>query len=444
MLVQGDAKRRRRGAAQALFAPGTPTAAALDPVTNLPNRQRFIADYATTSGAQGDLCMVTMADAQHFNGILRALGHDYADDFVRAAANRIRANIPDAITLYHVSVLSIAFVLPREGEEIAAGLARCFSEPLDCAGIPIHTAAGIGLAAFSEDVPATLRAALTAAQDSRRWEQGWSRYNLQTDRAHLRGFMLLTDLPAALAAQDQLELAYQPKLDLRSGACCGAEALLRWHHPRFGAVSPGEFIPLVESTALIAPLTEWVLHRATAQAARWAALDQPLNMAVNISPVLLRDAGFVEGIIGEQRRCGLDPSRLELEFTEGMLTPNDPRTLGAIRTLRDAGMQVALDDFGTGFSNFSYLAYLPATILKIDQSFMRSLQAPASALLVRSIIQLAHELDYRVVAEGIEDEAVLTMLRGWGCDEGQGYHISRPLFAEPFEQWRHAAAAPHA
>ncbi len=381
--------------------------------------------------------MVTLADAKHFNEILRALGHDYSEDFVRAGVARIRWAVPPDVTLYHVSVLSIAFACDSQSEPWAADLVRSFSVPLLCGGIPILTRIGVGIVACHTGEPAALlRFALAAAQDSRRSTLGWSRYNRESDDAHRRSFTVLSDLPAALAAEDQLSLAYQPKINLDTGQCLGAEALLRWHHPTLGLIPPGEFIPLVEATALIGPLTDWVIDHALCQSSRWRDEGLSIKLAINVSPQNLSHPRFTERVISRLTHYQVDATDLELEFTEGSLASNDAAAISALRELRDLGMNVALDDFGTGFSNLSYITSLPANILKIDQSFIRRMTTDnRTEMLVRGIIKLAHQLSYRVIAEGIETAEAYELLSTWGCDIGQGYFISRPMDPKSFTDW---------
>jgi EAL domain-containing protein (putative c-di-GMP-specific phosphodiesterase class I) len=245
--------------------------------------------------------------------------------------------------------------------------------------------------------------------------------------------LLLSQFPQALAAKDQLSLAFQPKYNFATGKVTGAEALLRWTHPTLGAVSPGEFIPLVETTDYIQPLTDWVLAQAAAEAARWLANGLHLTMAVNVSPHNLSHSGFAAHACGMLNRHGAAPADFEFEFTEGALAANNAKVLAELRQLRGVGIRIALDDFGTGFSNFSYITHLPADIIKIDQSFIRRIGSDErSDAVVIALIGLAHRLGYSVVAEGIETAEIYQLLAGWGCDEGQGYYMSRPLDAGAF------------
>lgn len=400
----------------------------LDTVTLLPNRQQFVADYAAESRAGWHVVLATLTEANHFNALLRALGHEYSEEFLRAGAARLRAVMPAGAELYHVSILSFAMMVPDDPLVVAQALLASWAAPLECNGIPIITRLAVGIAVCDgAGAAGPLRNALTAAQDSRRGGDGWARYNSATDDAHRRRFMLLTDLPAALKSTGQLYLQYQPKFDLAARRVCGAEALLRWRHPALGEVSPGEFVPVAESTALIHGLTAWVLREAVSQAARWQAAGHRLAMAINVSPNNLSQSGFAAEALAVLARAGVDPGAIEFEFTEG--TPgSDTRVMRAeLQSLRDAGAHVALDDFGTGFANLNYIAQLPADILKIDRSFVRALTGQGrAAALVSGLIWLAHRTGYRVVAEGIEDEATCALLAGWGCDEGQGYYLGRP------------------
>ncbi len=408
-----------------------------DPVTNFPNRQEFIAHLAAAQDGAGDLIMVTLADARHYNEILRAIGHDYADDFIRRGAGRLRDIVPPEIGIYHVSILSFCFLYTPNPARLIAELMQAFAAPLVTGGIPITTRIGVGLASFNAAIaPADLlRTALSAAQDSRNTDAGWARYDSQSDTAHRRGFLLLSQFPLALAAKDQLSLNFQPKYNFATGKVAGAEALLRWTHPTLGPVSPGEFIPLVETTDYIQPLTDWVLAQAAAEAARWRANGLHLTMAVNISPHNLSHSGFAAHACDTLLRHGAVPADFEFEFTEGALAANHAKVLAELHSLRASGVRIALDDFGTGFSNFSYITHLPADIIKIDQSFIRRIaNDERAAAVVVALIELAHRLGYSVVAEGIETAEIYRLLAGWGCDEGQGYYMNRPLTAGAFAQ----------
>ncbi len=405
----------------------------VDPVTGLPNRRQFTADYQPAPVAQ--LVMLGISNGKQFNQLLRAIGLEYADEFLRSAVGRLREILPADFTIYHISLLGLVFVLPGGVEpKILRKIGENFSKPLVCAGIPVGMNIALGYTDCTDSNPDNvLRAALAAAQDCRKSGAEWSKYDRKTDTAHQRGFVLLSHLSAAIKANDQLSLNFQPKYDMATGKPTSAEALLRWRHPVFGNISPAEFIPLAEATAHIHPLTDWVLRTAIAQAGAWAAKGINLNIAINVSPRNLARRGFAQRTAEILRACGVSPASIELEFTEGVVVSNDPVVVDELRALRETGIRIALDDFGTGFANFSYITHLPADIIKIDKCFIQKIGSDErSAMVVRALIDLAHRLDYSVVAEGIETEKTFSMLAGWKCDEGQGFFMSPPLDALRF------------
>lgn len=415
-----------------------------DHVTLLPNRQQFLSMFERMQlrAAPQLLVLVTLAEARHYNEMLRALGHAFTEEMARVAAAQLQQLLPPDTELFHVSVLSFAFVvdLPADGAAppLVAEIAKRFAEPIRIDDIPINIHVGIGLLPLNgERSPAeSLRAALAAGQDSRKTDEGWAWYDHQSDAAHIRAFRMLADLPAAIKANDQLNLHLQPRSVLATGRCTGAEALLRWTHPALGAIPPGEFIGLVEQTALIGPLTDWVLNGAMQHAACLKREGRPLRISINASPANLSERDFDERVLLLCRQHGLQPDDIEIEFTEGALAANIDRAVAQLERLRNAGVEVAIDDFGAGFSNLSYLTSIPADVLKIDQSFIRPLGARASdTFLVRQIIETARGLGFKVCAEGIEDQATFDMLHQLGCDEGQGYFIARPMPAEALAAW---------
>ncbi len=409
----------------------------MDPITYLPNRTHFLETYAE-AGPHGDvMIMITLADAVHYNQVLRALGHDYADNFIRAGAARIRSVISADVQLYHTSILSFAAVLQGNQEALAAEIIAAMQAPLECGGIPISTRVGIGLARckgmHGGDL---LRAALAAAQDSRSTGTGWAYFDAKPDAENRRGFMLVSQLLEAMRARNQLSLHFQPKYDLASRRAVGVEALIRWNHPQLGMVAPGEFIPMLEATALIDPLTDWVLEHSLSQLAEWHDRDYRYKMAVNISPQNLMDVDFGEKLQQAIERHSVDPSFVELEFSEGGLVGQNAGANARLRSIRDLGVHVALDDFGTGFFNLRYIADLPADIIKIDRAFIRNIESnPRGALVVEALVQIAKRLGFRVVADGIETFEAYQLLKEWNCDEGQGFFLCRPLDKMQFSEW---------
>jgi EAL domain-containing protein (putative c-di-GMP-specific phosphodiesterase class I) len=319
-------------------------------------------------------------------------------------------------------------------------LVKGFRSPIAVADIPVDTRIGIGLkfsggpgASPAED----LRAAGSAAAESRSGNLGWAWYDRARDEVHRRAFHLLSDLKTALESEGQLELHYQPKITLASGVCDGAEALLRWTHPTFGPVSPAEFIPLAETTALATPVTRWVIDAATRQIVLWRRAGLDMRIAINISPKNLEEPDFVEYLLFVCSVREIPHDQLELEVTEGIEAAQGSLILDRIAALRELGFGIAIDDFGSGYSNMAYLTRLSAKTLKIDRSLVRGTEpGQRSGQLVAGVVRMAHDLGYSIVAEGIETQSELEALSALGCDLGQGWLFGKPMPADVFAEWQ--------
>ena len=418
----------------------------IDPVSRLPNRNQFIEDLEDLTHdaprSERVAILIDLADTQHLTDALRVLGPTYVDDLVASSRDLIRSLLGEKIALYHVGMTQFAMTFD-DADELALYdritiLQKAFKTPVRHRDIPVANDVAIGTAPFSlgETEPAdVLRIAHSAAQDARESDQRLGRYSKSNDDAHQRRFNLLVNIRKELDEPCHLRLVYQPRVDLQSGRLISAEALIRWKHPILDEVSPGEFIPLVESTALIRPLTAWVIESALAQIADWQRLGLSPHVSINVSPGDLEE-GFGQRLNDALMRHGVDPRALELEFTEGALIRKRGRVLRDLQSIRDMGVTCAIDDFGTGYSSFSYLQDIPADALKIDQSFIRRLGSSSrDRKLVAALISMGHDLGYRVVAEGVESDESYDFLAKAGCDEGQGYVISRPIEASAFEGW---------
>jgi diguanylate cyclase len=267
-------------------------------------------------------------------------------------------------------------------------------------------------------------------------------YDPTIDQHSPRRLALLGGLRRALE-RDELLLHYQPKADLESAQVRGVEALVRWQHPDHGLLSPGEFIPLAERTGLIHPLTRWVLDAALRQAAEWQRTGHHLSIAVNISTRCLLDPALPDQIASQLAAWQVPPVLLVLEITESAVMADPTRALDVLARLHALGVSLALDDFGTGYSSMAYLKELPVDELKIDRSFVSQMAtSPSDATIVRSTIDLGHNLGLRVVAEGVETQDAWEKLAALGCDTAQGYLLSRPMPASDLERWlRHAPIA---
>ena len=266
--------------------------------------------------------------------------------------------------------------------------------------------------------------------------RGKARYAIYDPSSPMRGgdYLRMVNALRVALGRGEFELYYQPKVDVRTGSIVHMEALVRWHHPQRGIVSPSEFIPLAEETGLVIPLGRWVLKEACRQVRRWQELyphTPALAVDVNLSARQFHQPDLAGEVAEVLEETGLDPSCLELEITEGVLMEDAPSTIATLEKLKARGVEVAIDDFGTGYSSLSYLKHFPVDTLKIDQSFIGELDTDLEdEILVSGMIGLAHALGIKVVAEGVETEEQLARVRKMGCELAQGYHFSRPLPSE--------------
>jgi EAL domain-containing protein (putative c-di-GMP-specific phosphodiesterase class I) len=244
----------------------------------------------------------------------------------------------------------------------------------------------------------------------------------------------------------ELELYYQPRIDVRTGAAVGCEALLRWHHPERGLLLPERFIALAEETGLIVPIGEWVLRTACERARAWQKRKSaPISVSVNLSSRQFKQEALASAVAAALKESGLDPRLLEMELTESLVMHDTEAAIHMLTRLREIGVELSVDDFGTGYSSLSYLTRLPISALKIDQSFVhdvRERDAPHEGIVAQAIISLGHNLKLKVVAEGVETDAQFEFLRKHGCDEVQGYRFGKPVPAEEFEQFLSGSATP--
>ena len=343
--------------------------------------------------------------------------------------------------VYHVATWHFAYLAPSDMsaqayiDVLTSSLARASAK--DVSRFVTTTSIGLSPVVLGQtDIADALRTAFSAAHDARATDARVGMYSLDLDHAHRRCRRLIDDFGAALNTNEMFELAYQPRIDLRTRRCVGAEALIRWRHAELGDISPGEFVPLIEQTELARPMTDWVLTGALRQAAHWRGLGLDLTISVNITASNLQQAGFAQRVVELTALSGLSTSHVELELTESAVMSDPARAMIQLDALAAAGFSLAIDDFGTGYSSLSYLQSLPAKVVKIDQSFIRDMAEDERRYgLVDSMIVLSQNLGYRVVAEGVEAPEIADLLRAAGCDEAQGFHYGRPMSADAFEAW---------
>ena len=417
----------------------------LDPLSGLSNRTQFLDDLADLGrdhpGERRLAVLVDIIRHEQLSNGLRVMGAAYLDQIVDEAARAISAAIGRERTAYHVAATQFAFLAPRDVEEkeYLITLGNMLALFRGQSKYRFTMATTIGVAPFiAGDTPpaAVLRTAHSAAQDARFSPSNVSVYSVSEDNTHQRRFRLLNDFGKALEDEGQLSLVFQPRINLVTGSCVGAEALLRWQHPDLGQVSPTEFIPVVEQTSLAGPLTAWVLNAALAQLRQWRAAKIELRLSINVSASNLQDPDFANMVQLYILKHRVRPDWVELEVTESAVMGDIAFAMDQLTILVGAGVHVAIDDFGTGYSSMAYLQKLPGRILKIDQSFVIDMVCgEREQTLVRSMISLAHDLGYSVVAEGVETAEAHDRLIEMACDEAQGFFFARPMNAEAFECW---------
>ena len=449
-----------------------------DPLTGLANRtlinNRLTA--ALQGRAEGEQVAVLFIDLDNFKWVNDSLGHDKGDVLLCEVAARLQKTVraddlPARFGGDEFVVLLDGINDPNYAFAIAERIVTLLSEAFVLGGREVYTSPSIGLA-FSQpdsDADTLLRDADAAMYEAKR--RGKGRYEVFRDNlsaAALARLEIEGELRRALSA-GEMSVSYQPKVDLSSGAICGVEALVRWEHPTRGAVSPTEFIPIAEATGLVVPLGRWVLHESCRQTQLWnQTRETPLSVAVNVSPRQFHSgvaAGtlsapadamgattgaapgattgaasgahlqLVRDVAAALQETGLPPHLLTLEITETVLMERTSESLEVLNALSALGVQLAIDDFGTGYSSLAYLRTFPFDFLKIDREFVAKLdQTEGHSVIVRAIIQLAHTLGLKVVAEGTESIGEIECLQEFGCDQAQGYFYARPLPGDELEK----------
>ncbi|MHB1487631.1 MAG: putative bifunctional diguanylate cyclase/phosphodiesterase, partial [Acidimicrobiales bacterium] len=393
-------------------------------------------------------------DLDRFKIVNDSLGHVIGDLVIKAAAERIVAVLgsDDLVARFGGDEFIICCREVRgrkEAEVLATGLASAFAEPVVVDGRSVFVTLSIGVAASGDeaDRPEELIRNADAAM-YRAKDLGRARVVVYDSafRRRARDRMELDhDLHVALD-QGQFHLAYQPLFDLQTGLARGTEALLRWEHPERGSISPAEFVPVAEESALIIPIGEWVLDTACRQLAKWRSLLGPsraLSVGVNMSMVQLAGPGLSAMVARVMRRTGINPSDLSLEITESALLVDNPAGIEILNELRALGLHLALDDFGTGYSSLSYLRRFPVDMVKVDRAFVDGLgSGDEDDAIVAAIIFMARALGYVSVAEGVETQEQLERLTALGCDLAQGYLLGRPASADEMTRVFTAGPAP--
>ncbi|MCQ4162352.1 sensor domain-containing phosphodiesterase [Roseomonas sp. GC11] len=419
----------------------------IDPISGLPNRNQFEEDLADLAREHPDnpprvAMLVDLLGPEQAGNALRVLGTSYLDEMVSRVVAALREGMAPGERAYQASPTQYVVLGPaalHDEAEATAWLRLQLDRMSTRVEAHFLDSLVVGIAPFhigqtsARDI---LRMAYCAAHAARAQGRRFGFYSAEDDEAHRRRFRLMQDFALALREQGQLRLVYQPRMDIATRSCLGAEALLRWRHPILGEISPGEFIPIIERTALALPLTTWVLDQAMRQRAAWQRAGLAPQISVNVSAANLRERDFATRVRACLDRHDLPVDAVELEITESAVMEDAAQALTLLRSLSDDGIRLAIDDFGTGYSSLSYLQRIPAQVVKVDRAFLRDIGSDSSRrALVEAIVTLSHRLGYAVVAEGVETPQVLDMLAELGCDEAQGYLFAPPLPAEEFEAW---------
>jgi len=418
-----------------------------DSLTKLPNRlalrDRF-KQVQSTDASHEKLVPVLCLGLDRFNQINDNLGHTVGDLLLKAVAERVTACVSSQDTVARLSADQFAIILgtiqhKKEVGNVAQAILDCFSQTFVVGGQEIFITACIGIALYPNDgaeIEQLLAAANTAMIQAK--QQGGDRYQFYTTALNIGSserLALQTSLRYALERKE-LQVYYQPQVNLQTGQIVGAEALVRWHHPERGLVSPDKFIPIAEETGLIIPLGEWVLQTACKQTKIWQTAGfSSLRIAVNLSSRQFTQIDLRTQLVQILMETGLDPKSIELELTESMLVQNTEVAIRRLNALKALGVQIAIDDFGTGYSSLSYLQQFPFDILKIDRCFVRNITENSNnAAITKAIIEMAKSLNLKLIAEGVETEAELSFVCEHQCDGMQGYLFSRPVPAQEFQQ----------
>jgi diguanylate cyclase (GGDEF)-like protein len=414
-----------------------------DSLTGLANRtlfqERLTQAIATAGRAQHSLSVIVM-DLDRFKEVNDVLGHDVGDALLIQVSKRLsEALARDSDTLARLGGDEFAVLLPTQdgahAQEVAVKLLAALESPVSLNGQTVDVGASLGIATFPNhalDGLALMARADIAMYVAKQGRRGFACYSGEMEKSASNGLGMLSDLRRAVE-EGELALHYQPKIGIADRRCTSAEALVRWRHPQRGNISPRDFIPFAEHTGFIRFITAWALHTAIGQIAQWRRDGLIISLSINISARDLSQMDLTNLVAKELEITGVPAHCLCLEVTEGAIMEEPARALVALEGLHAMGVRLSLDDFGTGYSSLAYLKQLPMDELKIDRSFVQNMDRDDSdATIVRSTIDLAHNLGLRVVAEGVETVEVLDLLRTLGCDEAQGFLFCRPLPAQEF------------
>jgi diguanylate cyclase len=412
-----------------------------DALTGLPNRALAMERLGSAISARRGVVLIYLG-VENYRVINESFGQDGLELIMREISRVMLDTLHERDTAARIT--GNEFLLLLESTQIDAAVAmadrlyRLLKRPLSIDGHEVSLEICMGIAAYpinGQSVEELISRAALARRDAAALPGYLQVYQQDRDLAHQRQIQLIRDVRSA-ASEGELFLLYQPKLDIRSGHVHQAEALLRWRHPELGVVSPAEFIPLAERTGSMPLLTHWVIEEGVRQLAEWNRKGLHLQLSLNISAADLQGEDLLLSVDALLSRYQVSAGQLIFEITESVVMRDPEHSLSVLEKLREGGIGLSVDDFGTGYSSLAHLKRLPVQELKIDQSFIRNLgETSEDAVIVRSTLEMSHNLGLKVVAEGVEYQHTLDLLARWQCDTAQGYLISRPLEASALEAW---------
>jgi len=417
-----------------------------DALTGLPNRTLFLdrlEQAIAHARRRAELVAMIMMDLDRFKEINDTLGHHFGDDLLIEIGRRLQETLRDSDTVARLGGDEFAVTFFTRGKHGAVGvaekIANALRSPFLLGNVSIEVDASIGIALcplHAEDAGTLMKRADVAMYDAKKNHSSYAIYEPGRDEHSLRRLTILSELRHAIE-REELTLHYQPKIDVHNSRAVHAEALVRWKHPVHGNLPPDEFIPLAEQSGNISMITKWVLRRAILDCGAWNASGVELTVAVNLSALDLFDSDLTALISRLLAEANLPASRLVLEITESALMRDPAYALRTLSELKALGVSLAIDDYGTGYSSLAHLKRLPVDELKIDKSFVLNLGAAATddIVIVRSTIELGHNMGLKVIAEGVESAEAWEILKSLGCDMAQGYYVSPPLPSEEFGTW---------
>jgi len=417
-----------------------------DSLTGLPNRAFFyeqLNQFAARVQTQEAGFYLMMLDLDRFKYINDTLGHHIGDQLLQEVGQRLQHAMRSSDIIARLGGDEFAAILPSDegkhaGTVVAEKILKSLSHPIVVGQHSLTISGSIGLVQCpfdGEDINQLMQRADVAMYHAKKNRHGYTFYEPDLDRHNFVQLNLETDLYEAMNNGD-LELYYQPKINLKTGTTVAAEALLRWKHPKRGEILPEDFIPLAEHSGLVHPLTRWVIETATRQCAKWHNNDFKIGIAVNLSARNLEDSGILDAMRSALRTSGLDPSYLSVELTESAVMADPAHAMEMLNKIHNMGVHIAVDDFGTGYSSLAYLKKLPVNEIKIDKSFVIDMQLDSSdEVIVHSTIDLGHNMGLQVTAEGVENEVTMEKLIILGCNMAQGHFMCEPCSADDLSKW---------